>query len=355
MGVCFVVSTVYQGYSAISLAKDILKKNCSKIYILDCTPGGDFSKKRGGWLDNLEIISLSGFYSKSFYIRCILTRKIFLELRSGILKDIDKLYIYNDRDPFSLYFAKQINQSGGAVTLIEEGLSMYRQPISFFSSQMIKDQFKNFLFVLFSGSNLNFRFGFSYYVHEIMLGNPGEFKRRFPENDKTLITYNVDFSDEDLNRLFMSVYVDSYVDGVYPCVDLKVFMYFGQPLSELGLVCEADEMNLIKDVRSVAEKQGYKFILKSHPKDRKGKYAELDLGLDFFDSIVPVEVFMRFYGVDVVGSFSSSASYGLSASGGVKSLVFSKMLGIDYNFPKQNKLFEVNSIEHLNSVFSEFK
>jgi hypothetical protein len=354
MGTCFVVSTVYQGYSAISLAKEKLRHERGPIYLLDCTHKGDFSRNNGRWLENLEVIRLSEFYSKNFYARCIFSRKIFLSIGSGVLKNVEKLYIYNDRDPFSLYFSKQVSRSGGEVTLVEEGLSMYRQATSYFSFQMIKDQLKNLLFMLFSGLYLNFRFGFSRYTHKLMLSNADEFKRRFPESKKALITYNVDFSDEHLNQLFMKEYVDYNADDCFPQVDIRVFVYFGQPLSELGLVCETSEMDLIRNVRNVIENQGYKFLLKSHPKDRKGKYSYLNLGANLIDSIVPVEVLMRFYDVDVVGSFSSSASYNFTDSDGVKSLIFSKILGKDYGFPKKNYLIEIENLEHLDSVFGGF-
>lgn len=183
-----------------------------------------------------------------------------------------------------------------------------------------------------------------------MLSNPAEFSRKFPRNRKKLREYILDFSDKELNDLFLKRFFLSKKSLEDLTSGKRIFLYLGQPLSELGILSKRDETSLIQSIQRSVELKGYKFLLKPHPKDSRHKYPFL--GNALIDSLAPVEIILKQHQFFYLGSFSSSASYNSAGLLDCKSLVFSKVLGVDLGLPKKKNLIEIDNLESLNKLLT---
>ncbi|HPJ81988.1 MAG TPA: polysialyltransferase family glycosyltransferase [Saccharofermentans sp.] len=202
----------------------------------------------------------------------------------------------------------------GKVVLIEEGIGLYQ-------SQTRTNSIKQ--------------------VAQVLLGVPRQAHRTQGENDLVdiVICAKPDLLQSHKKRgkiilkrsnLFSEVLVKAYVRdflGLAQIPDEKAdFLYFGQPLSEDGILKDYEEIEHISDFITSLD-PGTDIKVKLHPRERSSKYEsiiEKHRNVSFLDSrlqSMPAEVVFKLLGSPVVVTPFSSAAVNILQMGGVTSLL----------------------------------
>lgn len=327
----FIINTVYQGLICAYLINDL--DPYDSVYVLDATTCGDFLEAKC-FSDRTIVFKLfENRIDQSSFIKQLASMKRIFNSHSFVFKNVYALYVFNDPSPVEAYICKKIKGSGSRVFFLEEGLSAYRK-ISSFTKEGFFGFVKSALAAFFMLS-YKINFGHSKYFDVLYLRNPNKFNELFPKNNKKIKKLDFKFNNNSINDAFLGCFF--YEDNWLYNADLRVVFYFGQPLSETGLIEENFELEVLKKINRICLDKKILFCIKTHPKENFTKYSGFDHVLN---SIVPVELIlskMNRSNTVIVSPFSSANS-NLVEFGFLNNLYVFKLFGIQIDFESHGVL-----------------
>lgn len=215
------------------------------------------------------------------------------------------LYIFNNRSPIvnklsSLYLPEN-------VALIEEGLSLYRRHSKATRFSLLKSNIKKIVISCLTNTYYTDVIGSTKYARTLYLRYPNSYINENYSDIKKLEPLSVlnKYSNE-LTSLFSCEF-----DLPKECGD-KVAIFFGQPLSELGIVNSSSELENIKRLSDALYAKGINLLIKPHPIDTEGKYDRVSRYI--LPSSVPSEVMLATMQVKVDAIFTYYSTAAINAS-----------------------------------------
>lgn len=345
----FYVETHYQFLQALSL---VLKWRESQsfdfgeeIYIVDATNNKVLFSKRQMLYDVLGV-KVIDVKVCSFYVSAMLSFFITYKFRkfSGC-----SFFMFNNRSPIVNKLSSIFSVSGNVIQ-VEEGLSLYRKPVARSVMENIASFLKRTFVTFFTFSRFSDFIGDTVYSDTVFLRYDSlvrESKHLLPKKVLRLPSLQkLSSVSWILNKLYDA---DRFVGSNF---NSQCVLYFGQPLSELGILGRQVEVDAIKRVEEVVLSLGLSFIVKTHPVESISKYSSLNC--EMISGDIPAEVMcLNFQNVKGVISFYSTAALNVSDLLGVPSYFLYECCGLNINFPilKDAKLIRSFDHDELSSLF----
>jgi len=317
-----------------------------KIYIIDATSNKVLFSKRQ-LLEAVVEIKVIDVKVCSFYLSAMLSFFITYKFRrfSGC-----SFFMFNNRSPIVNKLSSIFSISGNVIQ-VEEGLSLYRKPVARSAMKNIASLLKRAFVTFFTFSRFSDFIGDTVYSDTIFLRYDslvGESKHLSSKKILKLPSLqNLSSISWLLNKLYDA---DRFVG---PNFKSQCVLFFGQPLSELGILGRQVEVDVIKSIEEVVLSLGMRFIVKTHPIESASKYSSLNC--EVISGDIPAEVIcLNFSNVKGVVSFYSTAALNVSDLLGVPSYFLYECCGLSINFPILNDAKLIRSFEHdeLRSLFS---
>jgi hypothetical protein len=276
---------------------------------------------------NLEVYRVE---SKGFYFNMILAIKKSLKFK--FKKENSFFYFFSNRSPIankiSSYYKKE------QTFLVEEGLSMYRDGRYMTFKSNIKKLIKELLVSTLTFSHFSDTFGRTNYANSVMLRYPNLYKSNQKGNPKNVLKLPELKVLRPVSEILMELFGNNSSFPDFTSSHPKM-IFFGQPLSELGLIESEKELVVINEVKTLLLSFGIDLIIKAHPKDKINKY--ININCPIIDAFIPAEI-ISFQDVNVVGvlSFYSTAAINTAVDCNVPVLFLYKMLetiDLNINYP----------------------
>jgi len=346
----FYIETDYQFLQSMSLVVDFIdNKNVScmdNTVFVDATREKCVFSKRRVLKDNfgIDVLSVNVY---SFYFSAVFSSFLVCKLKRFRGYDF---FMFNNRSPI-VNKLSSILSGHGDVFQVEEGLSLYRKAreVGFLKGLVLK--FKKSLVSLFTLSNFTDHIGHTVYADTVYLRYPCLAKDNeflFKKKLKALPSFNNLTSISSVLNQIYSFDRSSFFDFDSDCM-----VFFGQPLSELGLLDSHVELDVLKSIGRVVHGLGFRLIVKVHPAENISKYDGLEFVL--IEGKVPAEViFMNYKNVRGVISFYSTAALNVAEMLNVTAYFFYKACGLEVNFPHSKNIRVLDSLK-LSSLRSAFQ
>lgn len=282
----------------------------------------------------IEVVSIKVY---SFYLSALIS--YFLILRFRKYKGCD-FFMFNNRSPIVNRLCS-IFCIDGDVIQIEEGLSLYRKPRRVKYPKTLALMFKRALISLLTASRFSDHIGDTVYSKVVYL------RYSYMAVDNEFISSKKIIELPPLKKLtsILTILNEIYmVNKLSFDLDSDCIVFFGQPLSELGLLDLGKELQTLNTINNVVCSMGLKLIVKAHPAEDKNKYNRL--GFMVIEGPVPAEViFLNFFNVKAVISFYSTAALNISDILDVNAYFVYEICGLDVNFPKAEKIRILQSLD----------
>lgn len=344
----FIVETDYQFLVALSLINslfpdhsiDVKRSGDNETMDINFIMIGDsmINIERLKGLSNVRVIEHK---SRGFYFDAFMSGR-FCNQFLGAPSD-SKLYFFRNREPISNRLSKIFAHKGGAA-MVEEGLSLYRDRALMKRGVFLKCLLKSIFISIITRCVFSDFFGQSYYASEIYLRYPELYSKTNPKNDRNILKLP-DISPKTMKRSLLSVAWDSYDSPLSLGRNNSYAIFMGQPLSELGIVNDFDELSVIRKLEQLLNSIGIHLLIKPHPRDSVAKYEGLNSQL--VNKSIPAEIMMFEDNIKYVISFYSTSALNLSVNVDVKTYLIYPLVGLDINLPDLNNINIVKSFHDL--------
>jgi hypothetical protein len=340
----FYIETKYQFLVSLSIVvnQGSDKRQYSDEYstvFIDSTPDGYFYKNKQLIISSFQI-DVQRVDSQSYYRNVLNSVSVAKKFRFDV--NSTYFFFFSNRSPIANKLSSYYKKS--QTTLVEEGLSLYRldEPTSF--RNRIKRLFKELAISAVTQCRYCDLFGETYYAGSLMLRYEElHQKDKIVKSKKTL----------KLPNLSTLLFVESPLQTLFDVPEFdfggnrKSMIFFGQPLSELGMVLFEDEIKVIQKVKTVLNRFDIDLIIKAHPNDKKNKYNSLECIKMPED--IPAEV-ICFSNISLVGVFSfySTAAINVGASLDLPIFFLFRLLGslgFELNYPSNANIVSLTEID----------
>ncbi|MEZ8389265.1 glycosyltransferase family 52 [Vibrio splendidus] len=303
-GKIFYVETNYQFLVSLSIIFSEEPNLDCNVTLIDATEEGLFFLNKD-LLENKFGFSVISLPRRSFYVEVLTAFFKAPNLYNTL--DGSFLYIFNNRSPIVNRLSSLFMPTN--VSIVEEGLSLYRKSNDTKGFRLFRFNVKKAIISCLTNSQYTDIIGRTKYASTLYLKYPDSYSNRNYYHIKKLQPLSIlnEFSNE-LASIF-----NCDLDIPKECGD-RVAIFFGQPLSELGIVDRCVELNNIKMLHEVLYSKGITLLIKPHPIDTNGKYDGISEYV--LPSSVPSEVMLATMEatVDSIFTYYSTAAINASVS-----------------------------------------
>ncbi len=351
----FYIETKYQFLVALSIivapcsGEQENSDNYSNLFI-DATPDGFFHKNKQLIVGSFQI-DVQRVNSRSYYrnvLNSVLTAKMFRF-------DVNQTYFFffSNRSPIANKISSYYKTN--RTILVEEGLSLYRSNEKPSFSKSVKRLLKELTISVVTQCRYCDLFGQTIYAGSLMLRYEELHQKNNIIKSKQILKLP-DISSLSSVESTLQVLFDIPVFDWMSNQSKRSMIFFGQPLSELGIAQFEDEIKVIHKIKLVLSRFDIDLIIKAHPIDKKDKYNSL--GCNIIPQNIPAEV-ICFSGFSLVGVFSfySTAAINVGTSFGIPTIFVFRMLGslgFEINYPSNANIVSLIELDgYLNELLSE--
>lgn len=330
--ILFVVDTSYQLFYTALLSHFFSKKGL-QVYLVLAPYNEDLIKisRKIEWIEHVFIFNRYHYKNNKhqFFKEIIFARK---SLKKIIYLDIDYIFIYKDSGYIQSYFLEKLrNYNGCKCILIEEGLSLYtnqKKALTELSSiKRLKQVVRIKLMGLLGAKNVKYGFGYNPLLSMVLCFKPEKFKQKNQDVSVCSLPLSLPSSKvlNNVNNVFFTKKVSSELveDNSFS------FMYIGQPLSELGMVCLDDELKLLESIDNIFGRFNLRLLIKPHPVEKIDKYNGLKNVTIIKEAYMPVELLLPKFKINSVLTPFSSAADNLKHFYEVDVIYLYKLIGLE--------------------------
>lgn len=290
-----------------------------------------------------------GFIKKNIYLTVFAGHGFFLsKMGYEYLKQrkYNIIVCFNDQDLMTnkiiRIFSKKLSNK---IILMEEGVATYNIINNIvFSKKKILNMLRGIRSEPYTGHNKN--------ISTFIVKNPEDMPKCKVKGKRVIKQNNFFCDDEWIHRLRQK-YLSKYDFNIKS--EKKIILWLGQPL-EIGYLNITDKMRYIENILKFL-KNKYVMVLKKHPRELMGKYAELREKYNLFEitageySWFPVEIFARTLQPDIVLTPFSSAAYNIYQTGMKCKVIYCyRLFGLDVGNGYFDKLAEKNNIYNIKDL-----
>ena len=309
MKVIFIALTSYQLYISSVYALYIKEKDlANNISIISVGIPNYFLFDN----DNIEffyIDDLNKSYIKRVWQRLYWGGRLFnfCPLKKVISGNNNQIFIYNDNEPVTAKIIKEVKKyENSKVTIIEEGIGIY-------STTEVSKRGSVFrkLITMILGSPMQYKaIGDNSYIDNVICGNTALYESLSKARGKRILYQNKEQIFRYKHEKLKSIVQDKTHINYHPDI-----MILGQPFSPFGELTGAEKEYYDKLISLIPK--DFQIMIKPHPRDAVGKYEQYVSDRCFVISneqaLLPIEVIVKYFEINYVISFNSSAGINIAA------------------------------------------